>query len=1027
MLYFSCAHINPIYERGYFMRKKLLSLLLTLSLTIGGIQGFPQVNAATVPKTEVSLPKKNDLISGFKVTNVTYNSDSKTNEIQLAHVKSGAKMLILKNDSKNRGFAIGFNTPAENDKGINHILEHSILGGSKKYPSKNMIFDLLNTTYSSFANAFTYQNMTMYPVCSESETQLMKLTDIYMDSVYHPLIATDKKIFDREAWRYELKDANSPITQTGIVYNEMRGSFGDIATAAYYNGQKSIFPDTNQSNISGGKPESILTLTYDEFLKTYKTNYHPSNSFMVLYGDVNYPEYLNMLDKDYLSTYTKKQFKINRVEQIKFTKLVEKNYSYPASSNANTNNKSIIEVVFAAPDIKKIGIENYVGLSLVGTLLNLDSSTFKQSLTKSGIAESYSVSVGADTYQPTIHITATNADPSKKKAFYNLVMKELKSSVKNGLNQELIQSLFASLKFDKVLGTEGNKPENIMANACIHNNIFDTPLVNYQDYYTSIGTKLSSGYLEGLVDTYLVKNTHCALVTTTPKAGLLEKNEADQTKKLATKKASMSKTKINNLVKSTADFNTWNNQNTSKEVLASMNAVSAKDLPVEVKDYPIQDIPVDGYRQIIADADITGVGNIGFVFNEHHLDKEELMYMKFYADLLNSIIPAGKYKEDDLLNTIVKQTNGLGFAAQVYTNKNDDSNPYPAFTVTLNSLDEDYKENLLLIKDMLLHSDLDQLPVYGQRTITNLKAVYQQTFNNPLNLILLRSMAHTDETSKMANYLTGLDYYNFILTLEKDLTTKPKDVIEKLTKIRNKMFGKRDLTVLFAGGKQSQKLYLESLPAFTDKLSNETYPKAGYIFPTPAKREAFTTNTTVQYLIVNSGMGQHGIAYNGKYNVISSLITNLLLIPEIRLKGGAYGAAAGFNTTNYYAYTYRDNNFIQSLATIKSSGTFLDQIVPLLTQEDLDNYITSTFAMANVRPSGELSGASRSMYNRLCNYTTQDTIDLLNQIKSVTIDDIKSMSGEIDKLNSYSNYIVVAPENMIDQNREMFDTITPLN
>lgn len=235
----------------------------------------------------------------------------------------------------------------------------------------------------------------------------------------------------------------------------------------------------------------------------------------------------------------------------------------------------------------------------------------------------------------------------------------------------------------------------------------------------------------------------------------------------------------------------------------------------------------------------------------------------------------------------------------------------------------------------MLYSDSNQLEVYGQRTISNLKAMFQQEFSEPLNLILTRSLAYTNDSYRLMNYLSGLDYYNFILSLEKKLDSNPKEVISKLTTVRDKMFRKSNLIVLFAGNKKSQKLFAKSLPILTEELSKEQLQKPNYVLPKPARREAFTTNSEVQYMAVNSDMLENGISLEGKHKVIASFLTNVLLIPEIRLKGGTYGAEAGIIDTNYINYTYRDNNFVQSLATIQNSGSFLNQIAPLITQADL--------------------------------------------------------------------------------------------
>lgn len=267
------------------MKRKLLLFLTGLCLTVSTVASplkavsaetaepvttEPTATAPVTTEADKTAPKIGDVMNGFELLSIGNDAATKSIEYLFVHKKTGAKLLVMKNKDKNRGFSVKFNTPADNDKGTNHIIEHSVLGGSKKYPSSNIIFDISNTTYTSYANAYTYQNMTAFPICSESEEQLLKSADIYLDAVYHPLLLSDERIFEREGWRYELADQASGLTRNGIVYNEMQGNMGSIENTAYYNAMKAIFPDSNQGNISGGDPKEIENLTYQEVINTYK-------------------------------------------------------------------------------------------------------------------------------------------------------------------------------------------------------------------------------------------------------------------------------------------------------------------------------------------------------------------------------------------------------------------------------------------------------------------------------------------------------------------------------------------------------------------------------------------------------------------------------------------------------------------------------------------------------------------------------------------------------------------------------------
>lgn len=933
--------------------------------------------------------------------------------------------MVIKNSDLNRGFSIKFNTPADNDKGINHIIEHSVLGGSEKYPSSNILFDVTNTTYISFANAFTFQNMTMYPICSANEKQLFKSADTYLDAVFNPLLLSDSRIFEREGLRYELKDANSNLAYNGIVYNEMQGATSSIESASLNNAKKAIFPNSNQGNISGGNPSDIRTLTYKELISTYKKNYHPSNCFMVLYGDVNYEAFLKMVDENYLSSYSKKKITIDRGTQKPFKNLIKKSYMVPAAAGTDTKYKSVIDLAFATEDFKKLGMESYVALSAAISLLNLDNSSFKQALMESNIGESYSISMDSTTYQPSIHFVANNADPTRRNDFYNLVMKELKAVVKEGLDTELVKSSLRSIEFQEALGGDQSSAVNRMVNACMFDNLMGNPLVDINGYYRKLVDKLDERFLEKLIEKNIIKNKLAALTVTTPKAGLLEKNQEAVNKVLSEKKASMTKKAISALVKKTTAFHEWNSKETSAEVLKSLRAVSLKDIDVELKDRGIKETTIDGARLLTANADIDKISSVSLNFDLSHLTPEELLYLRFYSDMIGSGMATTNRSESQVLNEITLKANSISTSTSAIMDNKNDTSAHPVFTVNYYSFEDEYADTFDLVSDVLLNSKVADMAQYGARTIANIKADFQYQFAEPLNLAVTRSLAYTSPIYRYYNYLNGLDYYNFILQMEKQLASNPAEVAKKITEIRTKAFNKNNLDILFAGDENAQSTFKSSVTDITGKLPDAKYPKAVYTLPKPAKREALVINSTVQYVCVNASLSESNVPQTGKANVIVNMLNNLLLTPEIRLKGGAYGVSASFMDNNYLAYTFRDNNYVNSMKTIGATDEFLTALTPYMTEETLESYKLSTYAAASPS-SSELDDAYISLMTYVQGISTQDRVNSLIEIKESGIADIETYAGYMGKLNGNMNYVIVASRDAINANKDMFDSIITL-
>lgn len=1015
------------------MKNKLLVISTAICLALSTVAApFNMVlaaedktQAATTATVTKAEPEIGDVVSGFELTKTGYDTSSKSWEYLFVHKKTGATILVIQNSDTNRGFSVSFHSPADNDKGANHIIEHSVLGGSKKYPSSNIIFDLTNTTYVSFVNAFTYQNMTMYPVCSASEEQLLKSADIYLDAVYHPLLLSDQRIFEREGWRYELKKEDAELTHNGIVYNEMQGNMGNIETAAYYNAKSAIFPDSSQGNNSGGNPQDITKLTYQEVLNTYKKNYHPSNSFMVLYGDVDYEVFLKMIDKNYLSSYSKKTYKEERDTQKSFTKLSQQTYTFPVAKGEATANKAVIDLVFAANDIKKLGAENFVALNTAVSLLNLDNSDLKQAMQKSGIGNSYKISIGADTFQPTIHFIATDADPAKKMEFYNLVMSELKKIVKNGMNSDLVKASLRSFEFDKALGNDSNSAVNSLMNASLYQNLMNDSLFDYNYYYKQVVGKLEDKILENVIQKQLVSNKTAALTVTAPKAGLLESNAKAKAKELSKEKASMTGKQIKALIQKTTDFITWNSQNTPAEVLKSLQAVTLKELTTDVRDRDIKEKTVGGVKLMTADANVDSVSSVFLNFDVSHLNAEELLYLKFYSDMISNGVATATRSESQVQNEIVQKTYNISTFLGAFADDKKDSSAHPIFGMNYYGFEDEYADTFDLVSDLLLQSNISDFSVYGTRTISNVKAQYKMLFAEPLNLALYRSLAYTSPSYRYYNYFNGLDYYNFVLSLEKQLSTTPGEVVKKLEAVRTKAFNQSNLTVLFAGAATAQNKFTSELPAFTKKLPNESYPKAALSLPVPSAKEAMVINSTVQYVCINGGLSANGVPISGKANVIAGILNNMMLTPEIRLKGGAYGVSAAFSGNNYFAYTYRDTNYVKSLATLGATDEFLKTIIPFVSADMLESYKLSAYASATAN-TGEINDALSSLLSRCQGVTAQDKADALTELKNVSLSDIQDYAGYLEKINGTLNYVVVAPKSEIDKNQDLFDNIITL-
>ena len=1004
------------------MRKKTLLFFTAICISLlSVVTPIRTVNAGDAP----SPPKIGDVIHGFELTDKGYDSAIQANQSLFVHQKTGAKFLVLKNSDTNRGFAIKFDTVAENNKGINHILEHCVTSGSKKYPLNDLFFTLDNTTYISYTNAYTYQNFTTYPICSASEAQLLKSADIYLDGVFNPLLLENEKIFEREGIRYELTDESSPLNYNGIVYNEMQGAMANIERASYHNSMKTLFPNSAQNSNSGGNPEDIATLTYTELMETYHKNYHPSNSTMMLYGDVDYEPFLKLADENYLSDYSYREHTQDRGTKPIFHQLQESTYEFSVSEDTDTEKASVIELVFATKDTRKNTFESLVALDIAVNLLNLDSSQMKQALLKSNIADSYDIYLDDGIFQPVVHFVAVNADPQRKTDFYSVVMAELKKSVSNGFDKDFVKASLRSLEFQREIGTTENTALNSLLFASIYDNTLGNPMPNYDDAFNSIASKLDDRILENAIETELVNNTSAALTVTVPKAGQLEKQQEEIAQTLARKKASMSEAEIKALVQKTADFNVWNNREISQDTLDSLQAVSLNEIEIEITDRNITETTVNGVKLMHANADVNTISAISINFDLSHLTPEELLYLQFYNDMIRSGMATDHRKENQIINETLYKSYNQSTEIKVYMDDKNDTSAHPVFSTDYYGFQDEFSDSLDLISDILLNSKVSDISTYSARTIANIKSRYQNLFTEPIDLAFMRSLAYSSPSSRYINYLNGLDYYNFVMALEKQLQTTPNEVADKISSVRAKAFNKNNLTILLAGNSTAKNKFEASMGTFTQKLPDASYPKADYILSTPAKREALTGDLTVQYLFANAPLLENNVPISGKNQVIASILDNLFLVPEIRLNGGAYGVGTIFYNNNYTVYTYRDNTYATSLAALSKTDEFLKSLDGSMTQKVLETYKLAAYASAT-KSSGELKSALIALTRNCMGMTTQDSIHYLNEIKETSLEDIAVYAQYFENLNNDMNYVVFASPNDIEANKDLFDRVIAL-
>lgn len=1004
--------------KGEIRMKRIISFLLAIVMVFSFCIQFPDIASAQVQNNK-ALPNVGEEIDGFKVVEIGTMDLVNAKTVLFEHKKTGAKLIYVQNNDNNRTFQISFKTPATDNTGVNHIIEHSVISGSEKYPMKNVMFTLANQTYCTFINAFTSQTATSYPVSSMSEEQLLRLADVYLDCTFNPSVYKNKNIFNREAWRFEINDKSNPLALTGTVYNEMKGNMSNMAFAASMNVRKALFPNSVQSTISGGDPEFIKDLTYENLLKTHSTYYHPSNSLMVLYGNLDYEKFLKLIDQGYLSKYDKKDIKIDTGKVQPFTSYVEKEYKYPVEANAKTKNAAQINYSFALSDISNTDV---IGIAILCDLLNSESSVLKQEFKNKNIGGSISVSFEPSSVQPVVNFIVQNADPSKKAELKEIVEKTLENISLNGFDKDAIDAIVSQYILSNSNLTESSNVGMMIASVYSNwwGNYNDLNYLNeFIKYIKDIQGEVKNNYLERLVEKYIVKNTHAALVTTNPEAGLLEKNEQKLVEDLAKVKASMSSEQLDSIVASTKDFSEWNNREENQDsLIKKVQVITPSTLPEEIKQYNMKDKNINQIRLVTTEANVAETYTTSLLLDTSGVAVDRLHFLELYSELLGKI-STKNYNQQKLSSVKMRYLNGASFGIQALTQKDNKYTPY--LILSWLGLIDNYDSSLELVKEILLNTDFtntEEIKVYVKNRISEFKYTFE---NNPLSLQVVRSFATNSSSANYYNYVTGIDYYNFLKQVEQMLDSNPKVISEELEAVSNKVANKKNAVLLFAGNKNNIDTYEKNIEVLTDSLKYQEFVPQDYsLIPPPASSEGIIVNSSVQYNMMSANYEKMGTKYSGKFLPIGKLIYDGYLTPKIRFGNGAYDNLINFNEDIFFMLSYRDPKVKETYDIFKALPEFLKNTK--ITQEELDRYIISIYGQSTV-PTGELSGATTQMINYLQGKTVDDTLKMLKEIKSTTVQDVKDMGLLMEQFMKNASISTVGSEKMIKENTGILKSI----
>lgn len=945
----------------------------------------------------------------------------------LRHKKSGARIAILSNNDDNKVFYIGFRTPPEDETGVPHIIEHTTLCGSKKFPVKDPFIELAKGSLNTFLNAMTYPDKTVYPVASCNDQDFKNLMDVYLDAVFNPNITKYEEIFKQEGWHYELTGKDDELKINGVVYNEMKGAYSspdEVLSSQIY---RSLFPDNTYSKDSGGNPEYIPKLTYEAYLDFYHKYYHPSNSYIYLYGDMDVVERLEWLDKEYLSLYDYKKVnsEINKQPAFDEIKNVEAQYSITMDdSQENKTYLSYNRVVGDTLDEMLYQAFDVLDYALVSS----PGAPVKQALIDAGIGDDVYGSYDAGILQPVFSFVAKNANASQADEFESIIENTLKEVVKTGINKEALLAGINSSEFKFREADFGQFPKGLLFGLnCLDSWLFDDmkPFIHLEclGTFAKLRKAVDTDYFEKLIQEYLLDNTHGSSVTVKPERGLGNEREEALAKELSDYKASLSDEEIKKLIEDTEHLKKYQEEPSSDEDLRKLPMLTRADMKKNAMPFSnIEDELLD-VKVVRHDIESNGIDYISFLFDAGDFAQSELGYLGFFTNALG-LVSTEKYSYTDLANATNIYTGGISTGTASHPDIKDRNNFVFKFEVKLKVLEKNLDKALELMEQMLLTSDFTDTKRLGE-LVAQIKARLQANLSSSGHLVAaMRSMSSFSRYALYQDELKGVAFYRSICRIEKELSESPKSVSDKLAAIARKLFARNRMLISFTGNNEAYgnaKPSLEKVIAGFNKMS-AVGNQAEVHFNTA--KEAFIDASQIQYVAKTGDFIREGYEYTGALRLLRIILSYDYLWINVRVKGGAYGCMNTFlRSGESYFVSYRDPNLSDTLDVYDRIPEYIKSFSP--DERDMTKYIIGTFSALDTPMNPEAKG-SRSLSAYLEGITYEQIQKERNEILNAQPEDIRRLADLVEAVLKKDSICVIGNENMIKESAGLFENVEKL-
>lgn len=970
-----------------------------------------------------SCKPKEANIAGYKLIEKRFVKEVNADVYYFEHIKSGAHILKIASNDQNKTFGIGFKTEPNSDCGTPHIIEHSVLNGSKNFPVKSPFDELGKTSLKTFLNAFTASEWTFYPVASMNEKDYFNLMTVYLDAVFFPLIKEDERIFKQEGWHYELTDKNSPVVYKGVVYNEMKGAFSSPTREMSYHVSKNLFPSNGYGKSSGGYPLAIPELSYQQFLDFYNKNYHPANSCIFLYGNADMKKEMELIDQQYLSTFEKIEIDSKIPLQEPFTEFKKISAPYSVMEGSPTENQTYLSLnwVYGLNTDKKLS--NALNI-IADVLVRQESGPIRLALQEAGIGKEVSA-YSNDIQQNVFTIYVQNANPADADKFKEIVLKVMKEQAEKGIDRNAVEAYINRMEFSLREGDDSQKGLSNMFQSFSDWIFTSDPFVGLEWEKQLAETKkaIQENYLEKTISDGLVNNQFGLLMVLEPKPGLEKEINDKVAARLAEYKASLSDEQIDQLIKETQELIAYQQREDSDSTLASIPKLTRADINTQSEWYEVKEKEVSGSKVLHYEDFTNGVVYANLMFDAKVLPKEFLPYASLLTRLMGKM-DTENYLFGDLEKEIRKNTGTFYAYLNTYKENLDDAGLLPKFVVVSKAVPEKTEKMFELTEEVIFrtkYTDKDRLKTMLTRIQSQLESNVK---NNGLGYAMTRSNSYFSNQGMFDEYTRGLEYYWFINKLVADFDTKSDEIIANLNKTVELLFTKNNLITGTSCDGKDYSSFEKAFTNFTGKLPAGEKTLQEWKFELVKKNEGLLAASKVQYVVKSYNFKKLGFEWNGKLQVLNNILSGEYLQNTIRVIGGAYGGFAGISKDGMiYFASYRDPNLKETLNNYDATVDYLNKFEA--DEEKMLGYIIGT--IADIDYPLTASSKAEVAYQRYFEKITKEQVQAeRDAILSATAGDMKDFSKMIAAVVKQNNICVYGNKEKIEAHKSLFGNLINL-